>query len=102
MKKTFILFVVFLAAVASCSKKSVPATATTAINPVTIFGKKCSGCHGSDGTNGKSPNLARSPLDKAGLVQIITKGHGHMPAFEDVLSQQEIAALGDWVLALKK
>lgn len=102
MKKSFILCIVLMAVIASCSKKSAPTTGTAAkVDVATIVDKNCK-CHGPDGISGKAPNLAKSNMDKDGLIKIINKGEGHMPGFEDVLSQREVSALADWILTLKK
>ena len=48
----------------------------------TLFANHCAACHGSDGTNGSSPDLSREipELDDAALENLITNGKGSMPA----------------------
>jgi mono/diheme cytochrome c family protein len=99
---SFVVFAVILV-VASCTKKSAPTTAKdVAVNAARIFGNNCGGCHGPTGTEGRAPNLSKVHGAKADIVRIITKGEGHMPAFEDKLNAKEIEAVADFVLALKK
>lgn len=103
MRKLSILTVAFLLAIASCTKKAAPTTAKeSSIDGASVYSNFCARCHGSDGTSGKAPNLAKTDLDKAGLIDIITKGHGHMPAFEEKLSTKEIGAVASFVAGLKK
>ena len=87
---------------AACSKKGVATkTKEKPINAQAVFSDNCAHCHGADGKTGRAPDLSRTSLDKGGLVNIITKGEGHMPAFEDKLTQREIEAMANFVLALK-
>jgi len=70
-----------------------------------LFAKKCSGCHGEDGSGPKNrpgahvPNLRNSDWqtahDAAAIEKIITDGvpGRHMPSFKSRLSPEEIAAL---------
>ena len=67
-----------------------------------VFSKNCARCHGQDGASGKAPNLVKTDFNKTDIIEQVTKGNGHMPEFEDKLSQKEIAAVADYVLALKK
>lgn len=53
-----------------------------ATDGATLFANHCAACHGSDGTNGSSPDLSVEvpALDDAELEQLITNGKGSMPA----------------------
>jgi mono/diheme cytochrome c family protein len=60
----------------------------------------CGSCHvyepaGSSGTAG--PNLDESDVDYEGAYEQIANGGGGMPAFEDQLSEQEIADVAAFV-----
>lgn len=102
MKKIYFAFIVLSVAVTSCSKKS---TATAAAGPdgAKVFAGNCARCHGDQGVkDSRTPNLQTIALDKAGLVQSITKGRGHMPAFEDKLTAAEIAAVADLIVGWHK
>lgn len=100
MKKIMFAFVVIVISIASCSKKSAPTAAKeTAIDGALVFANNCKGCHGADGIkDSRTPNLHTIALDKAGLVNSITHGKGHMPAFEDKLSTAEISAVADLIV----
>lgn len=61
----------------------------------------CGGCHtleaaGSSGAVG--PNLDQSQPDLALTIDRVTNGAGAMPAFEDQLSEQEIADVAQYVV----
>lgn len=99
---SLVAFLIF--AVSSCSKKTSAPTADTKkkIDGALVYSPNCARCHGSDGTNGKAPNLSQVKLSKAEIIDIVTKGHGHMPAFEDKLTKDEIEAVAEWVASIKK
>ena len=100
MKKIMFAFVVVLISIASCSKKSTPTAAKeVALDGAPIFATNCARCHGADGIkDSRTPNLHTIALDKAGLVNSITHGKGHMPAFSDKLSNAEISAVADLIM----
>ncbi len=101
MKKIMFAFVVIVISIASCSKKSAPTAAKEkAIDGAPIFANNCARCHGADGIkDSRTPNLHTIALDKAGLVNSITNGKGHMPAFQDKLSTAEISAVADLIVS---
>ena len=103
MKKLVVCFTCLIVIIASCSKKTTATkTKEKSIDSALVFSNNCARCHGQDGMTGKAPNLSKTDLDKPGIIEIVTKGNGHMPEFEDKLSNQEIAAVADFVFALKK
>jgi mono/diheme cytochrome c family protein len=57
-------------------------TSSSAADGVTLFANHCAACHGSDGTNGSSPDLSVEvpALDDTELERVITNGKGSMPA----------------------
>jgi mono/diheme cytochrome c family protein len=65
-----------------------------------IFSSVCAGCHtladaGTTGTTGPNLDDSRPPRDL--VVDRVTNGRGQMPAFEDTLSPDQIAAVADYV-----
>lgn len=101
--KVISLIALFVVAASSCSKKtSAPTTEKKKIDGMAVFSANCARCHGADGMTGRAPNLSQAKGAKADLVNTITMGHGHMPAFEDKLSKDEIDAVADWVLSIRK
>ncbi len=63
-----------------------------------IYARDCSSCHGPDGAGtGSYPALNQSGLlqsdDPGAAIQLVLYGRGAMPAFEDTLSNQQIAAV---------
>jgi mono/diheme cytochrome c family protein len=101
MKKYTLTILAAILLVASCSKKSVPTTsAKPTADGTAIFSTNCARCHGPQGIkDSRTPNLQTIALDKAGLVYSITNGKGHMPAFKDKLSTDEISAVADLILS---
>ena len=101
MKKIIFAFIIIAISIASCTKKSAPTAAVKekVYDGANIFASNCARCHGAAGVkDSRTPNLQTIALDKAGLVNSITKGVGHMPAFEDKLSTAEIAAVADLIV----
>jgi mono/diheme cytochrome c family protein len=65
-----------------------------------VFGENCSTCHGATGTGGNGgPDLNTMPLAQTeeGAIQQVTNGGGGMPAFEGVLSEEEIENVAAYV-----
>jgi mono/diheme cytochrome c family protein len=65
-----------------------------------VFADTCGGCHtlsaaGTSGTTG--PNLDDVSLDAGAIEGIVRDGRGGMPAFGGQLSDEEIAAVADFV-----
>lgn len=102
MKKTILCICALVLAVASCSKKTAPTTDAkeVVISGTNIFSGNCARCHGPQGIKDeRTPNLQTIALDKAGLVNSITYGKGHMPSFQDKLSAAEISAVADLIVS---
>ncbi|MCW5907875.1 MAG: cytochrome c [Chitinophagales bacterium] len=92
----------FLLLMASCSQKtSAPTAAKEKVyDGANIFAKNCARCHGAQGVKDeRTPNLQTIALDKSGLIKSITNGKNRMPAFEDKLSAEEIAAVADLIVS---
>jgi mono/diheme cytochrome c family protein len=71
------------------------------IDGAEIFGQRCAGCHGGDGSGGIGPRLAGGRVvavfpDAAAEIVVVTEGRGGMPAFGERLSAEEIAAVVDY------
>lgn len=71
------------------------------IDGAAIFGDRCAGCHGGDGSGGIGPRLAGGRVvavypDAADEIAVVTNGRGGMPAFGERLSAEEIAAVVDY------
>ncbi len=67
-----------------------------------VFGANCARCHGADGRGGIGPNIAGAESeqafpDPADEIALIQTGRGGMPAFGDNLSEEEIAAVVDYL-----
>ena len=71
-----------------------------AIDGKAVFADTCGGCHtlsaaGTSGTTG--PNLDDVSVDAGAIEGIVRDGRGGMPAFGDQLSDDEIAAVAEFV-----
>jgi len=68
-----------------------------------IFESKCQSCHGADGKLGLSgaKDLTQSALSPQEKIDIITNGKKTMAAYKDQLSQEQIAAVAEYVQTLK-
>lgn len=111
-----ISFILIVAAygLAEVSKKRAGKADTTAtpsteggaqvVDGKTVFESRCVSCHGEDGQLGlmDAPNLAKSELDAAARIEIITKGKGVMQPFGGMLTEEEIQAVATYVETLKK
>jgi cytochrome c6 len=69
-----------------------------------IYRQRCVICHGADGSLGLNGagNLTQSILPLNERVTQITKGKNLMPAFEGVLTPEEILAVATFTETLKK
>jgi cytochrome c6 len=71
-----------------------------AVDGKAVFADTCGGCHtlsaaGTSGTTG--PNLDGVSLDAGAIESIVRDGRGGMPALGDQLSDDEIAAVAEFV-----
>jgi mono/diheme cytochrome c family protein len=99
--------IVFVVLLFTNSPTAPPAAAPAAvaaaggIDGALIFGERCAGCHGGDGSGGIGPRLAGGRVvavypDPADEIAVVTNGRGGMPAFGERLSAAEIAAVVDY------
>jgi mono/diheme cytochrome c family protein len=77
------------------------------------FKTKCAACHGANANllpktarllkvDPKKLALLASELTRDEMVAVVEKGRGKMPAFEKELTQEQIVAIVDYVISLKK
>jgi mono/diheme cytochrome c family protein len=68
-----------------------------------LYGVKCALCHGYDGAQqfAGAKNLTQSVLPKNEVVLRIAEGKGSMPPHKDVLNEEQIDALAEFVLTLR-
>jgi mono/diheme cytochrome c family protein len=69
-----------------------------------LFLIRCASCHGQDGKLGVSgaKDLSITLLDSVQIEQVISNGKGGMPGFGEVLYPNELKALVEKVISLKK
>jgi mono/diheme cytochrome c family protein len=98
---------------AGCSQ-SAPAAERASLDASALFAQACAKCHAADGTGGL-PMVATGPRpvdltdvewqrsrSDAELVTAIRSGRGAMPPFQDVLTAEQINALGAYVRTLRR
>ncbi len=98
---------------AACSRPA-PAAEHVPIDAPALFAQACAKCHAADGSGGLPtvPNGPR-PIDLTAaewqrvrsdqeLVTAIRTGHGAMAPFGDILTTDQIDALGAYVRTLKR
>jgi sulfite dehydrogenase len=71
-----------------------------ALDGEALFTDNCGSCHtlSAAGTSGQvGPNLDEVSLDAVEIEAVVRDGQGTMPAFEDELSDQDIAAVAAFV-----
>ena len=71
-----------------------------ALDGEALFTDNCGSCHtlSAAGTSGQvGPNLDEVSLDAVEIEAVVRDGQGTMPAFEDQLSDQDIAAVAAFV-----
>merc|ERR1712023_346739 len=82
------------------------ARAAKAVNPTSIFETNCGACHQGGGNNIiEGHTLSKTAMEqyldggwnKEAIEYQIRNGKGPMPAWEGVLSEEEIKAMTDWV-----
>jgi cytochrome c6 len=69
-----------------------------------MFDKKCSRCHGKEGTKTlfSTKSLQKSKMDDDAIIQIIQNGKKIMPAYKAKLTIAEIKQLSEFVKTLRK
>lgn len=99
-----VLFVVLLFTNSPTAPPAAPAAAVEAAGGVdggAVYGARCAGCHGGDGSGGIGPKLNEGRVvarfaDPADQIAVVTDGRGGMPGFGGRLSAEEIAAVVDY------
>lgn len=112
MKKIIIAFALAAFVIACGSDDSAQSeTASTAAAPAApavdggaVYKQYCVACHGLYGDMGASGafNLQESELPVAERVNVITNGRNVMTPFKSILSPEEIQAVAEYTLTLKK
>lgn len=88
---------------AEMSKK--PAKSVTAsAEGKEIYAANCAKCHGDDGKLALmgASDLSVSALDKNGIFDVVKSGRQRMVGYKDALTDEQISAVSDYVLSLKK
>jgi mono/diheme cytochrome c family protein len=104
-KLIFIFAFVFIScADDSTGHNSAAGAANVAPDGPALFRKHCVVCHGADGTLGLNgaKDLTQSVLPMEERINIITNGKKLMTPFGTILTQDEIKAVSEYTLTLKK
>lgn len=64
-----------------------------------VFQERCSGCHGPEGGGAEAPRLANNTAlrDVSHVLRQVMRGGDYMPAFGNLFSDEEIAAVATYV-----
>lgn len=103
---TLLLAAVFLFSACSGSdeKQAGSGDKNLSVDGQAIFRKNCITCHGADGSLGLNgaKDLSKSVLPLEDRIQTITNGRNLMTPFSGILSPEQIKAVADYTLSLKK
>lgn len=111
--KQLMIFAAMVALVWACGGGEDPAAtqstddgpqAVAAVDGQKIYKQYCVTCHGLYGDMGASGayNLQTSELGLEERVQVIIHGRGAMTPFESILDPQEVEAVAEYTMTLKK
>jgi len=97
----FTMFISLVLGFSSCREGS---AASGKADGAELYKKHCRLCHGVDGTLGLSgaADLSRSALSPEDSRRVSESGRRTMQAFGGVLSEEEIRAVTDYVISLRK
>lgn len=106
-RKLFWSILLFATACGSSGDESAhntAAAAKTSPDGLAIFRQKCVTCHGADGTLGLNgaKDFTKSTLSVGERVSIITNGKNLMTPFGGILRPEEIQAVAEYTVTLKK
>ncbi len=84
--------------------KAMESISTSNINGQELFNASCTSCHGADGKLNLvgAADLSTSSMDLAGRIEIIKNGKGAMAPFGGTLTEEQINAVAEYSLSLKK
>jgi mono/diheme cytochrome c family protein len=97
--------ILLLAFLASCDQgHSGQKDPNAPIQAAELYQKKCSICHGDDGklAVAGAKDLTKSTLSVEEIDAQIAFGKGTMPPHKDVLTKEEIRAIAEFTLTLRK
>lgn len=69
-----------------------------------VYLENCAFCHGADGKKGyrNAPDLSHTAMDAGAIAQMVREGsRGKMPGYKMVISDENIAALSEYVESLR-
>jgi len=86
-----------IALVAACSSSEGPSRPSDPVlaQGYDVYQARCASCHGNEGQGGAGLNLQKveDRLTEDQHIQVVTKGRSSMPAYESVLTPEEIQAV---------
>lgn len=94
-------FFLFLFGFSSCRKGN---SGNEKADGAELYKKHCRLCHGADGSLGLSgaADLSHSALSPEDTRHVIESGRRTMQPFDKVLNEEEIKAVTDYVISLRK
>lgn len=63
-----------------------------------MYAQFCAGCHGPDGAGGPGGPAVTGLTDAAAVAAVVRDGAGSMPGFADQMSEDQITAVGEYLV----
>ena len=107
-KRSFCLFLAALSLLGACNtadqQQNASGDKNLSLDGQALFRKNCITCHGADGTLGLNgaKDLSKSVLPLEERIPIVTNGKNMMTPFGNILSPEQIRAVAEYTLSLKK
>lgn len=102
--KYFIITLIFVTTLfAGCNSSTQPKISAEKLPGQSVFESNCTACHGTDGKLCVlgAKDLTLSVIPKEDAVTIIKNGKNTMTPFGTILTEEEIAAVADYVQTFK-
>lgn len=114
MRQIVVLLVLLIAFIVACDTAVPPPTTLTTTTGATegskksgssgalLYKQRCVTCHGANGRMGNNGAkvLPESPLNVAQRIEVVTYGRNIMPAFETMMTKEEIEAVVQFTMTL--
>lgn len=109
--RSFVFLLLLLGVFVLACNTSTPPPSTTASadegkksgpSGASLYRNRCITCHGANGRMGNNgaKKLPESELNVAQRIEVITYGRKIMPAFEDMMTAEEIEAVAQFTMTL--
>lgn len=103
MKRVLSILILGILFFVSCGDSSSKKKGKEKMSGKQVYTVHCAFCHGEDGNKGRveAPSLSQSELSEQERILIIANGKSRMPAYNAILTREEINAVAKYTLSLK-